>query len=160
MGMPMGGCHVSCMWVLPITCNRAFDFDWWRPLLHSETSSHWRLRPWSNLIQMWTAASILWFSCKSIKCWRKHKMKGLFIMPVSYSKTEVFHHNLFTAGGGEGVWSSDYWARRCQVLCHTLMAGMNAACHVLSILCCPMGWHFLPLMVWNLHLKFWPVSCG
>lgn len=102
MGMPMGGCHVSCMWVLPITCNRAFDFDWWRPLLHSETSSHWRLRPWSNLIQMWTAASILWFSCKSIKCWRKHKMKGLFIMPVSYSKTEVFHHNLFTAGGGEG----------------------------------------------------------
>lgn len=110
-GMPMGVCHESCMWMSPITCNMAFEDDWQRPLMHGQPSSHWRLRPWNNLIQMSTAANILWSSHKPMKkVLNRVQNEGSVYDACLLIPKALFHHNLFIVEEEEGAWNSVFWA--------------------------------------------------
>lgn len=100
---PMGRCHELCMWMPPITCHMAFEGDWQGSLVHGQPSSRWRCGPWNNLIQMWTAANILWSICKPMKNVLNRVQNE---WPICYAclliQKALFHHNVFIVEEEEG----------------------------------------------------------
>lgn len=145
---PTGDAHGRVSWVMRVnvSCNMASEDEW--------------QTPWNNLIQMWTAANVLWSSHKPMKegieqgtTWGACHYVCLLVQKT------LFHRNLSIVEEEEGAGNRVDWALRCQVLCQTLVAGLNATLHVLSVLSCPVGSYFLPFVVWKIHVIFWPVSC-